>query len=98
MRKLFTSLAALAMLVTAHVEAQTAYRAPRLAGTTQPNLNGLWQSITEANWDLLPHEAKAGPPEFGALYAQPAGVGIVEGDEIPYQPWALERKKENFAN
>jgi hypothetical protein len=73
-----------------------AYRAPRLAGTTQPNLNGLWQAINEGNWDLLAHEAKPGPPEFGALYAEPGGVGIVEGNEIPYQPWALEQKKRNF--
>jgi hypothetical protein len=93
-----TSLVALAMLTIAPVAAQTAYRAPRLAGTAQPNLNGLWQSITEANWDLLPHEAQPGPAEFGALYAEPAGVGIVEGDTIPYQPWALAKKKENFEN
>jgi hypothetical protein len=77
--------------------APAAYKAPRLTGTTNPNLNGLWQSLTEANWDVLPHEAKAGPPEFGALYAEPAGLGIVEGNQIPYQPWALEQKKDNFA-
>jgi hypothetical protein len=28
----------------------------------------------------------------------PAGLGVVEGDEIPYQPWAAARQKENFAN
>ena len=97
MRKLFQCAFGVVLMI-APVAGQTAYRAPRLAGTTRPNLNGLWQSMTEANWDLLPHEAKPGPPEFGALYAQPAGVGIVVGDEIPYQPWALEKKKENYAN
>ena len=25
-------------------------------------------------------------------------VGVVEGDEIPYQPWAAKRKQENFDN
>jgi len=28
----------------------------------------------------------------------PAGKGVVEGGEIPYQPWALAKKAENFAN
>ena len=74
-----------------------AYKAPRLAGTTNPDLNGLWQAINEGNWDLQAHAAQPGPPEFGALYAEPAGPGIVEGNEIPYQPWALEKKKDNFA-
>jgi hypothetical protein len=72
------------------------YRAPRLTGTTRPNINGLWQSLNEGNWDLLPHEAQPGPPEFGALYAEPAGVGIVIGNQIPYKPEALEQKKKNF--
>ena len=68
----------------------------RLAG--HPNLNGLWQAMTEANWDILPHGARPGPPQFGALFSEPAGVGIVEGNEIPYQPWAAEKQKENFKN
>jgi len=78
--------------------AQTApvYRAPRLAGTARPNINGLWQAVNEGNWDILAHEAQPGPPEFGALYAEPAGVGIVVGNQIPYKPEALEQKKKNF--
>lgn len=80
----------------AAASAQQAYKAPRLAGTDHPNLNGLWQSITEANWDIQAHPAQPGPPQFGALYAEPAGPGIVEGNEIPYQSWALAKKKENF--
>ena len=66
----------------------------RLAG--HPNFNGLWQAVTEANWDILAHNARPGPPQFGALFAEPAGVGIVEGNEIPYQPWAAKKQKENF--
>jgi hypothetical protein len=75
-----------------------AYRAPRLNGTPNPNLNGLWQALTEANWDIEPHAAQPGPPEFGALFAEPAGPGIVEGGAIPYQPWALAKKQENLEN
>jgi len=72
------------------------YKAPRLVGTVNPNLNGLWQALTEANWDIQVHGAQPGPPQFGALYAEPAGPGIVEGNEIPYQAWALAKKKDNF--
>src|SRR5215470_18478087 len=82
--------------IPALAQPSSAYRAPRLAGTTHPNLNGLWQALTEANWDIQAHAAQPGPPQFGALFAEPAGPGIVEGNEIPYQPWALAKKKENF--
>jgi hypothetical protein len=27
----------------------------------RPNLNGIWQVLTEANWDLQGHAAAAGP-------------------------------------
>ena len=66
----------------------------------KPNLNGIWQSFTTANWDILAHEAQPGPHPaiMGAWGAQPGGLGIVEGNEIPYQPEALEKKKENFKN
>ena len=73
-----------------------AYKAPRLKGTQNPNLSGLWQAVNEGNWDIQAHAAQPGPPQFGALYAEPAGAGIVEGNEIPYQPWALAKKKDNF--
>ena len=72
------------------------YKAPRLAG--HADLNGVWQAFVTANWDLQDHEAQAGPhPELmGAYGAGPAGQSVVEGGDIPYQPWALARKKENF--
>ena len=91
-----SSAAVVSMLaVTAAAQAPT-YKAARLAGTDRPNLHGLWQALTEANWDIQAHAAQPGPPQFGALYAEPAGPGIVEGNEIPYQPWAMAKKKENF--
>ena len=79
------------------VLAQQPYRAPRLKGTTHPNLTGLWQSLNEGNWDIQAHAAQPGPVAYGALYAEPAGPGIVEGNHIPYQPWAIEKKKDNVA-
>jgi hypothetical protein len=98
-----TCITAAALLVAGNVAlmAQTAaptYKAPRLTGTARPNLNGLWQSVNEGNWDIQAHTAQPGPPQFGALFAEPAGPGIVEGNEIPYQPWALAKKKENLEN
>ena len=68
--------------------------APTLGG--RPNLNGIWQALNSANWDIQEHAARPGPPQLGALLAAPAGLGVVEGNEIPYQPWALDKKKQNF--
>src|ERR1700758_3788888 len=88
------------MLVAVQVPAQQfpVYRAPRLPGTQVPDLNGIWQAVNSANWDIEPHAA--GPSAFpaltGAIGAVPAGQGVVEGGKIPYQPWAAAKKKENF--
>ena len=75
-----------------------AYRAPRTPDG-KPNLNGIWQALNSANWDIEAHSA--GPSairELGASGAVPAGLGIVEGGELPYRPEALAQKKENYAN
>jgi hypothetical protein len=65
----------------------------------KPNLTGIWQAINTANWDLQTHDAKAGPVvSLGAAFSVPPGIGVVEGEEIPYQPWAAEKKKQNAAN
>jgi hypothetical protein len=84
---------------------------PRLNG--KPDLNGIWQTMNTANWDVQAHMAKPalamrpGPVvpvpakeviSFGAVGSVPSGVGVVEGDEIPYRPEALAKKKENQDN
>ena len=63
-----------------------------------PDFNGVWQAIGTAHWDIQDHPAMAGPDAFGAIGAVPPGPGVVVGNEIPYQPWALEQKQQNFAN
>jgi hypothetical protein len=79
----------------ARVEAAAALRTP----DGKPNLNGIWQALNTANWDLEPHTAQPSAVlAFGAAGAVPPGPGVVEGDEIPYQPWAAAKKKENAAN
>jgi len=78
--------------------APAAYRAPRTPDG-KPNLNGVWQAITEANWDIEAHSAAPSPiKELGTTGAIPAGAGIVEGGTIPYLPEALKKKKENQAD
>lgn len=79
----------------------------------KPDLNGVWQVLNTANYDLLAHPAKAAlamvPGPFGpvparevvalgAVGAVPAGTGVVEGNEIPYTPQARERQRHNQAN
>jgi hypothetical protein len=76
----------------------TPYRAPRTEDG-KPNLNGVWQAMNTANWDLQPHSATAGMLwQAGAAGSEPAGVGVVEGGEIPYLPAALAKKNANYAN
>src|SRR5215471_10316026 len=78
----------------AAAQAQT-YRAPRTADG-KPNLNGIWQALNEANWDLEAHAASQGPVlALGAQFSVPPGVGVVDGGAIPYKPEALAKKKEN---
>ena len=64
----------------------------------RPDLNGIWQAIGTAHWDIQDHPASAGHPDLGAIGAVPPGAGVVVGNEIPYQPWALEQKQQNFEN
>src|ERR1700692_621042 len=90
-------LAVLALFSLAAANAQT-YKAPRTADG-KPNLNGIWQAVNTANWDLQGHAAQGGPiTVLGAISAEPAGLGVVEGGAIPYLPVAAAKKKENYAN
>jgi len=78
--------------------AAPAYRAPRTADG-KPNLNGIWQAMNTANWDLEAHSAAPSPiKELGTTGATPGGSGVVDGGTIPYLPDALKKKKENQAN
>jgi hypothetical protein len=67
----------------------------------KPNLNGIWQAMNTANWNLEPHAAGPNPVadrQVGATGAIPAGLGVVEGGTIPYKPEALERLAQHRQN
>src|SRR5712692_730497 len=93
------ALAGSLLLATLPVAGQSpVYRAPRTADG-KPDLNGIWQALNTADWDLEGHAAAVGPvPVLGAVFAQPPGQSVVEGDQIPYLPAAAAKKKENQAN
>jgi len=109
----FVFAAAVFAAVVMALSAQTpTYRAPRADGG-KPDLNGVWQTLNEANYDLEGHSARAamalrpgpyGPVPaapvvaLGAVGAVPPSLGVVEGGEIPYKPDALAKKKENQEN
>ena len=65
----------------------------------KPDFSGVWQAMNTANWNILDHAAERGPVlALGAAFSIPGGRGVVEGNEIPYQPWAAEQKEENARN
>jgi hypothetical protein len=78
--------------------APQSYHAPRTPDG-KPNISGIWQANNSANWDIQAHEAKAGPVfALGAAFSVPPGLGVVEGNEIPYLPDALAKRKANGDN
>lgn len=64
------------------------YRPPR-TNHGQPDLQGIWQAVNTAVWNVEDHHASLGVP---------AGQGVVVGGEIPYQSWALEQRRLNYEN
>lgn len=85
--RLWTVVSAVALLGFMSIPASA--QGVRRAADGKPDLSGIWQVLNTANWDIQDHTASKGVP---------AGQGVVEGNEIPYQPWAAEKKKENFQN
>lgn len=78
----------LTALLLINPSANAADSIPRLANG-KANFSGIWQTTSAADYDLEPH---------GNRRDAPPGIGVVEGNTIPYLPAALEQKKRNFAN
>jgi len=54
----------------------------------KPDFSGIWQALSGADYGLEPHLATKD---------EPPGAGVVEGNQIPYQPSALAQRAKNFA-
>ena len=119
MNRIVAALAAIGLLAAAPSVALAAkagvaaFKAPRGPDGKHPDLNGVWQAMNSAGWDIEPHAARAAlqvrPGPFvpvpakavlalGAVGAVPAGLGIVEGGEIPYTAEAKKVRDENRAD
>lgn len=80
-------------------KAKASATAPATIGG-HPNLNGVWQTMSGADFGLEPHSAETAPGskserELGALAAIPANLGVVEGGAIPYLPEARQVRDAN---
>jgi hypothetical protein len=92
------ALVAVVFLAIPAIAQSQAYKAARTADG-KADLNGIWQALNTANWDLQGHAAAAGPvASLAAEFAVPPGLGVVEGNEIPYLPAMAAKKKQNFEN
>lgn len=110
------ALSSIAVALCTAILASTAladdYTAPRGPGG-KPDLNGVWQVLNRANYDIEPHAARAalatvagdfGPVPapsivaLGSIGSVPGGAGVIDGERIPYTPEALAKKQDNQAN
>jgi len=81
------------VLFAASAAAAEAPHATRLTGIARaadgrPDLSGIWQVISTADFDLEPHSTRKDAPP---------GAGVIEGDSIPYLPSAMKQRQANFA-
>jgi hypothetical protein len=120
MNRIVAALAVIGLAMTAPIaqtqakpKAAAAYKAPRGPDGKHPDLNGVWQVMNSAGWDIEPHAARAalqlrpGPVvpvpakavvALGAVGAVPGGLGVVEGGEIPYTAEAKVQRDANRAD
>ena len=79
------------------VQAQQLNRPATISG--HPNLNGIWQALNTAYWNLEGHSVDGFPKQFwqlGAIGVIPAGQSVLRGGgAIPYLPEALKKRNEN---
>src|SRR5215203_209789 len=85
------------LVLAAAPPAAVAQNRQRIGG--KPNINGIWQAMNTAYWNLEGHAASQ-LKEFwrlGSIGAIPAGQSVVKEGNIPYLPEALARRDENRA-
>ena len=69
--------------------ASAAFTPPRTP-EGHPDLQGVWRAWNLARYDLEDHGAKPGVPAGRGFVVDPAD------GKIPYQPWALKKREENY--
>jgi hypothetical protein len=92
--------AIVSVVVSARAQTQVAGpKGPALRVSGHPNLNGIWQALNTAYWNLESHSAAAlnNFSQLGAIAAIPAGQSVVRGETIPYRPDALAKRNDNRA-
>src|SRR5262245_48779978 len=75
-----------------------AARTNRIGG--HPDLNGVWQALNTANWNLEGHSASSTAFwQLGAMFAIPAGQSVIVDNNgtIPYTPEGLKKRQQNRA-
>lgn len=102
------------LLLSTNLVVGADYKAPRGPDGKHPDLNGIWQAMNEAHWDLERHMARAGVQlregpmgpvpavpvlRMGAVASVPPGIGVIKGGgRIPYTEAALKLRQENAAD
>jgi hypothetical protein len=83
------ALAVFFFAVAGHAQqAADSYTPPRTV-YGDPDLQGIWQTMNTAVWNIQDHTAELGIP---------AGQGVVVGNELPYRADALEQREANYRN
>jgi hypothetical protein len=77
---------ALVSVLTLACGAEALAQIPRLP-SGKPDFSGVWQTLSEADYDLEPHAGRRDAPP---------GPGVVEGGKVPYLAEALKQKDKNF--
>jgi hypothetical protein len=90
MNRLSLGFLSLLWVATAHAAPTGTPNLSAIARTPDgnPDLTGIWQAISTADFDVEPHSARKDAPP---------GAGVIEGDTIPYLPAALKQRQQNFA-
>lgn len=95
LRLLLSGAAALAVMAGGAAPAAARKPAPTTAADGaipraadgHPDFTGIWETLSEADYDLEAHAGRIDAPP---------GPGVVEGGDIPYLPAALEHRSKNF--
>src|SRR5206468_7509503 len=82
MRKWLRSAVIVSATAAALAQAPAAYKAPRTADG-KPDLNGEWQALNTANWNIQYHLEGTGPlASFGAVFIITGCLCVLEGKVI----------------